>query len=79
MKNQRKYIDSQLNDILFSEFEIEGNDFILNIFRELLEGKPITKGRYHEIVNLPKEKADKILIKLGEMDNQDNIVAFSDN
>lgn len=77
MKNQRKYIDSQLNDILFSEFEIEGNDFILNIFRELLEGKPITKGRYHEIVNLPKEKADKILIKLGEMDNQDNIVAFS--
>ncbi|MBC8198395.1 MAG: organomercurial lyase [Candidatus Marinimicrobia bacterium] len=77
MINQRKHIDSQLNDMLFSKFEIEGNDFILNVFRSLLEGKPITKGRYYEIVNLPKDKADAILVKLGETDDQDNIVAFS--
>ena len=77
MKTHRKYIDNQLNDILYSEFEIENNDFILNVFRELIKGKPITQGRYHEIVNLPKEKANGVLAKLGETDNQGNIVAFS--
>lgn len=77
MKTQRKYIDNQLNDILYSEFEIKNNDFILNVFRELLKGKPITQDRYHEIVNLPKEKANGVLAKLGETDNQGNLVAFS--
>ena len=38
MKNQRKYIDGQLNDILFSEFKIKNSDFILRIFQELMQG-----------------------------------------
>ena len=77
MTTQRKHLDNQLKDILFSEFEIESNDFILDVFRELLKGQAVTKDKYHKIVNLPKEKADAILNKLGETDNQGNIVAFS--
>lgn len=77
MKNQRKYIDGQLNDILFSEFKIKNSDFILRIFQELMLGSSISKNRFYKLIKVSKDKADAILNKLGETDVQGNIIAFS--
>ena len=77
MKNQRKYIDGQLNDILFSEFKIKNSDFILRIFQELMLGSSISKNRFYELIKVSKDKADAILNKLGETDVQGNIIAFA--
>jgi len=77
MKMQFKhYIESRLNDML-SLLELDNWEFILKIHKELLKGVPLPKETYLNLINLPQEKADAILEKLGELDKQGNVVAFS--
>ncbi len=77
MNSTRQHLDNSLNEILFSEFEMENSNFILRIFKELLQAVPISKNRYYELIAVSKAKADAMLDKLGELDKQGNIVAFS--
>jgi len=75
--NKRESIDNQFNDILLSDFDIKNNYFIKEILKELLLGKPISKDRYFELADLPSLTAKRVLEKLGELDEHDNLVAFS--
>ena len=76
MKSFKQDIESKLNS-MFPELEIDISELILKVHKELLNGNPISKKEYYSMIDLPTEKADFLLEKLGELDKQDNIVAFS--
>jgi len=75
-KNIRQYMDNRLNSLL-PQLGIDSWDFILKIHKELLNGIPLTRTKYYSLTNLPKERADAILKKMGELDAEGNIAAFS--
>lgn len=64
---------NQLSEMGISEHE----EFIPEVQKELLKGKPSTKQDYYRLTNLTKDKADEVLKKLGETDERGNIVAFA--
>jgi len=72
----KHYLESRLNSMLL-QLGPDNREFILKIHRELFKGVPLNKEEYYKLTNLSKEKADAILEKLGELDAQGNIIAFS--
>lgn len=62
---------------MFPELGLDNKEFILKIHRELLKGTPVTRKSYYQMTTPYKEKADAVLEKMGELDQQGNIVAFA--
>lgn len=76
MKNAKYGLDKLLSS-MSSNIEVDDTPFIVNVQKELLNGKPLPKERYYKLLNVTKEKADSILELLGELDENDDITAFS--
>lgn len=73
--NIRTYVDNQF-EVQLSEMVLDNKESIIKIHKELLKGIPLTKQAYYQLSNLTKEKADEVLKKMGELDEQGNIIAF---
>jgi len=76
MKTAKQYLGKQLNTML-SEIQLDDNNFIVNVQRELLKGNPLPKTTFYALIDATKEKADSLLELLGELNENDEITAFS--
>lgn len=76
MKMTKQYFDKQLNAML-STLQIDDKSFIVNVQRELLKGKPLSKAKYYELYEEDRDKASSVLELLGEVNKNDEITAFS--
>ena len=76
MKTAKQYLGKQLNTML-SEIQLDDNNFIVNVQRELLKGNPLPKTTFYALIDATKEKADSLLELLGELNENNQITAFS--
>lgn len=76
MKNTKQYFDKQLNEML-SKLQIDDKSFIVNVQKELLKGKPLSKTKYYELIKEDRDKADSFLELWGEVNKNDEITAFA--
>lgn len=73
--NKQLHLESRLNSLL-PELGLDSWDFILTIHNELLKKNSLSKTKYYQLSNLSKEKVNAVLENLGELDEEENIVAF---
>lgn len=72
----KQYIDNRLKTIL-PQVGLNDWEFVIKVHKELLKGTPLKRERYYSLLNLTRQKADAILEKLGETDNEGNITVYS--